>query len=111
MISNSDLYSCFKEKPWSELIRERRLRWIGHLHRLPIDSPVRIALSESTSHYKRVRGGQATTYIRSVNSDLKDLQLPPVNSLELSETVSDRNSFRRLIHSKLRSGEQRRDPA
>ena len=111
VISNSDLYSCFKEKPWSELIRERRLRWIGHLHRLPIDSPVRIALSESTSHYKRVRGGQATTYIRSVNSDLKDLQLPPVNSLELSETVSDRNSFRRLIHSKLRSGEQRRDPA
>ena len=105
VISNTELYARFKEKPWSELIRERRLRWIGHLHRLPIDSPVRIALSESTAPYKKVRGGQATTYIRSVNSDLKDLELPPVNSLELSEAVSDRNSYRRLIHSKLRSGD------
>ena len=57
-----------------------------------------------------VNGGQATTYIRSVNFDLKDLKLPQVNSPELSEVVFDRNTYRRLISQEVRSGDQRRVP-
>ena len=101
VIRNTEVYSRFKEIPWSELIRQRRLKWIGHLHRLPADTPVRVALSEATSPYKRVRGGQITTFIKSVNSDLKDINLPPINSTELIEAASDRNQFRKTVRSQL----------
>ena len=30
-ISNIDLYKITKATPWSEIIRERRVKWLGHL--------------------------------------------------------------------------------
>ena len=102
------MYRIFKEIPWSELIKQRRIKWIGHLHRLPEDAPVRVALSEATSPYKKVRGGQVTTYIKSVNSDLKDINFPPVNSSELIEACSDRNQFRKEVRSRQQCVEQLR---
>ena len=108
VIRNTEVYRIFKEIPWSELIKQRRIKWIGHLHRLPEDAPVRVALSEATSPYKKVRGGQVTTYIKSVNSDLKDINFPPVNSSELIEACSDRNQFRKEVRSRQQCVEQLR---
>src|SRR5207244_5476442 len=45
-IRNSVLYKKTKEVPWSKKIRIRRLRWCGHLLRLPDKAPAKIALNE-----------------------------------------------------------------
>ena len=34
-ISNIDLHRVTKATPWSEIIRDRRMKWLGHLSRLP----------------------------------------------------------------------------
>ena len=43
-ISNIDLYRITKETSWTEVIRLRRLRWLGHMLRLDIDTPCNLAL-------------------------------------------------------------------
>ena len=42
-IKNTKLYNICQTKQWSLTIQERRLKWFGHLQRLPEDSPARLA--------------------------------------------------------------------
>ncbi len=46
IIPNETLYERTGEIKWSKKIKVRRLRWTGHLHRLPDDAPARQALRE-----------------------------------------------------------------
>jgi len=39
VIRNEELYERTNEELWSNRIRKRRLRWTGHLHRLPENYP------------------------------------------------------------------------
>ena len=45
VIRNTDLYERVEEKPWSDKIRTRRLLWMGHIQRLPADTPARLAVA------------------------------------------------------------------
>ena len=47
IISNAKLYQITKEKEWSNTIKCRRLKWTGHLMRLPDKTPAKLALEES----------------------------------------------------------------
>ncbi len=46
-ISNKDLYKHTRQEPWSQNIKRRRLRWLGHLVRLPVETPAQQALQKS----------------------------------------------------------------
>ena len=48
-ITNEDLYSKTKEKPWSNIIAEKKIRWLGHALRLP----EKMALFKSARHVER----------------------------------------------------------
>jgi hypothetical protein len=61
IISNDDLYKKTQTTPWSKRIRLRRLNWLGHLLRLPTDTPARKALDRYLEEAKRPRGGQKLT--------------------------------------------------
>ena len=66
------MYEKTKVQPWSILIRKRRLRWLGHLFRLPIETPVKKAFEYAMQPYKRCRGRPSTTWISMMTRQLKD---------------------------------------
>ena len=54
---NLDLYRICQTKEWSLTIQERRLKWFGHLQRLPKETPDRLAYEEITKNSKETERG------------------------------------------------------
>ena len=73
-LSNDVLYERTGAKPWSENITMRRMKWVGHLMRLPPETPARRALQESLRPTRRPRGRPITTWCSRVNNDLKNIR-------------------------------------
>ena len=69
-ISTQKLYEMTKVEPWSRTIRRRRLNWLGHLMRLPPETPARISLYEALRTTKRERGKAKTTWLKVIEKDL-----------------------------------------
>ena len=69
-ISSEKLYETTKETKWSEKIRTRRIRWLGHALRLPDETPAKMALEEAQRHVPKPRGGQKTTWLTVIKKDL-----------------------------------------
>ncbi len=72
-ISNKDVYKRTKQEQWNQNIKRRRSRWLGHLMRLPVETPVQQALQESPCLTKRPPGEPKTTWISRINQDLKEI--------------------------------------
>ncbi len=102
-ISNQELYKTCKIEPWSVTIKRRRLTWFGHLNRLPDDSPAKQAFVEIRKPYKRVRGGQPTTWLSTVTKDFKAIK---VTIREAIFTAQDRQAYTQLVHSAMAPGHQ-----
>jgi len=57
-IKNTSLYKNCKTEHWTIYIQERRLKWFGHLQRLPKETPARKAYEEATKRpVKKICGG------------------------------------------------------
>ena len=90
-ISNEKLYKLTKEKPWSQVIKQRRLRFTGHVLRLPEETPVRQALSEYQRPLKRPRGAPKFTWQKNIDNDLRSIGM----SFDEARIVSkDRKEWR-----------------
>ncbi len=70
-VTNEDLYKRVGLKPVSRIVKQRRLRWFGHMSRLPEETPVRKAFKEATRPVKKPRGGQKQTWPKLIENDLK----------------------------------------
>src|SRR6266496_3384293 len=57
-ISNVDLYIRTSAIKWSTTIKTRRLRWIGHLMRLPDKTATKTALNECIGPAKKFKAGR-----------------------------------------------------
>ena len=55
-ISTGELYRKTKAEPWSKVIKRRRLNWLGHLMRMPVDTPARRSIEEALRQAKRNGG-------------------------------------------------------
>ncbi len=98
IIPNEALYERTGEIKWSKKIKVRCLRWTGHLHRLPDDAPARQALREALIPAPRPPGRPKTTWISTVNKDLKDIDPNlRLGDAALDEIASDRPRWRSLI--------------
>lgn len=53
VMSNKKINEKTKQKPWSEMIKRKAMRWLGHLLRLNKDTPARRALNEFTTENRR----------------------------------------------------------
>jgi transcription antitermination factor NusG len=73
-ISNENLYKRTLEISWSSKITSRRLRWAGHLLRLPHNTPVSIAFKEANKHTK-IQKKNKKTWKKIVNNDLIQLSI------------------------------------
>ncbi len=58
-------------KPVSQIVKQRRLRWFGHVNRLPDKTPAKIALDEATRKVKKPKGGQKMTWPKMMENELK----------------------------------------
>ena len=96
-ISSEDLYQTTKQQKWSETIKTRRLRWYGHAERLHEKTPAKQALAEARRQTKKLRGGQASTWLKTLDKDLKDLKITPEEAQELTQ---NRKEWRKLINRK-----------
>ena len=83
-ITNNELYARTKCEPWSEMIRERRLTWLGHLVRLHLETPAWKAVQEYLTKVKRPQGRPKTTWMQTVGQDLARIGI----NLDLSKEVN-----------------------
>ena len=70
-------------------IKKRRLLWVGHLFRLPKDAPAKQALKECLRAVKRPRGKPKTTWIASVEKELREMNLNFQTANELAQERPD----------------------
>ena len=73
-IRNEDILKSTEQKEVTEMIKERRLRWLGHVLRMRDDRFPKNALQWSTQG-KRGRGRPRLTWQTTVERDLKDMGL------------------------------------
>jgi len=96
------MYERTKENKWSDIIKQRRLRWIGHLHRLPENYPAWKAYEESqrkTSHQKKCKGNKMT-WKKQINQDLQNIEKGISTDIkDIRVITSDRDKWRKIIKS------------
>ena len=91
-ISNEDLYRR-TNSPISTQIQKHRLRWLGHVLRMPQDSIPKVAL-RWTPTGKRNRGRPKTIWRRTITTELSDIGL---TMGEAQVIAQDRHRWRRDI--------------
>ena len=105
IISNDDLYEKVGVKKWSDIIKRRRLNWLGHLMRLDEGTPVRKALLESLTDVKRKVGRPQLTWTKAIEKDLASIGIDidvygetPERTVEkLVELTEDRKKWREIV--------------
>ena len=73
------------------------MRFLGHILRLPENTPVRKALAEHLRPVKRDPGRPQTTWWSLVIKDLKLIGLSSTPLSHLLEVASDRDKWRSLV--------------
>ena len=86
-----DLYRICQTREWSLTIQERRLKWFGHLLRLPKETPARLAYEEITQKpVKKLKGGQPLTWLKTIKRDIHSINLT-LN--KASKIAQDRDKY------------------
>ncbi len=102
-ISNEELYTRTKTKPWNTTVRRRRLNWIGHMMRLHPDTPARQALTEYLRTVKHPKGRPTHTWMEQIRKDLLKVIIKLDQSCarnttdQLSELTKDRDRWRAVV--------------
>ena len=102
-ISNEELYQKTEVTPWSQVIKRRRLTFLGHIMRRNENTPVRIALKEALKPTRGKRGRPAITWLKTIANDLKDsdyaidLKNPEETLQTLISVTQDRKKWREVV--------------
>ena len=96
-IRNDTVYERAGEIEWSKKIEERRMKWLGHMLRLPENTPANLALKESLRPVKRPRGRQKDTWNTIINRQLKEIGLS-LGDPRIEEIAQDRKQWRFLTN-------------
>ncbi len=103
-IRNEDLYKMIGLRAVSKIVKERRLRWLGHKGCLPEDTPVRIAFTESMRKTKKTRGGQKQTWHKLVEKDLKVVNMSLDCATKYAQSRSQWKTMTHCIMSEFSDG-------
>ena len=86
-ISNNEIYKLCNIEPWSNEIKRRRLKWFGHLVRLPENVPAKQALAEARKPYQKISGGQPTTWLSTIKTDLSEMNYNLKEAFEIAYDI------------------------
>ena len=107
-ISNIELYQKTEAIPWSQVIKKRRLTFLGHIMRRHDQTPVQIALKEALRPAEGKVGRPKITWLRTIANDLKD-STHAINIKHQQETLTtltsitqDRQNWRRVVGTLMR---------
>ena len=91
--SNHSIRERTKQPTASSLLRQRRLRWFGRLHRMPSSLPVRrvYVFNPNIHGWKRPRGRPKTRRADSIKHDLNFAGLDTINA---AQVVFDRPQWK-----------------
>ena len=94
-IRNETLYEKTNEMKWSKVIETRRLRWTGHLLRLPEETPAWKAFAESNKYSRNQKKTNKLTWKKLVDKNLKyrDPELS-LQNCDLRSLAADRDWWR-----------------
>ena len=94
-IRNIDLYRRCNSVPWTITIQQRRLKWFGHLQRLPENTPARIAYKEVTEKpTKKIKGGQKLTWHHTIERDFKKIDHTVEQAIQISK---NREKYKEVV--------------
>ncbi|CAG9118026.1 unnamed protein product [Plutella xylostella] len=93
-ISNEDLWKETRQEPINKEILRRKWSWIGHCLRRPEGNIAKMALDWNPPQGRRRKGRPATTWRRSI---LSDLNAVGISWDEAKERAQDRNVWRRTV--------------
>ena len=80
------LYNTTNQKPWSHIVKRRRLNFFGHMARLPDDTPAKLALNEFRhTKAKKFSGGQKLTWLKQIEREIKPLDFDLEQAIEQSQ--------------------------
>ncbi len=84
-ISNHSIRERTKQPTASSILRQPRLRWFGHLHRMPSSLPARRVydFNPNIHRWKRPRGRPKTTWADSIKPDLNSAGLDTTNAAQM----------------------------
>ena len=94
IITNEELYVTTQEQPWSRKIKRRRLNLLGHILRLPEDTPAQKAILEYLKPHKRPQGRPPLTWITLIMRYLSSLELDIPHEMNLGTLEKLRNLAR-----------------
>ena len=86
-------------KEWSREIKKRRLKWFGHLLRLPNETPAKQALTEALTPVKKPRGKPKLTWLGLIVKDMAtiNIRVSLDNLEELIEIANERACWNGLV--------------
>jgi len=97
-VTNVSVRSQTNQPPVSSLIQQRHLKLFGHIARAAASEDHSRALRASTDHlpidWRRPRGRPRQSWLRTIESDLKPLNLGLHSALR---RTTDRPSWRRIV--------------
>jgi hypothetical protein len=71
-VRNDDKYERLGVAPVEEKLVQHRLRWFGHMQRMPAEAPIHNWVIRRTCNNKRDRGQPNLTWEESMKRDLND---------------------------------------
>ena len=95
-VSNQSIRERTKQPTSSSLLRQRRLCWFGHIHRMPSSLPVRrfFEFNPNIHGWKKPIGRPKTRWADSVKHDLHSAGLDSINAAQM---VYDRPQWKAFV--------------
>jgi hypothetical protein len=90
-IRNDDIRDKLGVAPIQEKLVQHRLRWFGHIQRMPPEASVRSGILSRPENTRRGRGRPRLTWEEVIKRDLKEWNIP-------KELALDRNAWNIAIH-------------
>ena len=98
--TNEELYETTGTRPWSQVIKHKRLNWTGHLLRLDKRTPARLALSKFLEPHTAKVGRPKNTWMNTLRRDITTIT-PPKNNNEmmtmLENMATNRNEWKAWV--------------
>ena len=98
-MKNEQVYIITKAVPWSKIIKTRRMKWLGHIHRLDKRTPAVRAMEYARKPYKKKRGRQKLTWLKETDNILKEEM--GIDPLKVKQQAENKAEWRNLIKNKL----------